>query len=283
MTIRQTNQMLGYPEDARLLIINADDFGMCHAVNEAIFSGLRAGVITSTTIMVPCPWALHATRFLAAHPGIAFGVHLTVISEWADYRWGPITPRQQVPSLVDDAGYFYQFEQMPHFLAQVNLAELELEFRAQIEWVLATGLEPTHLDWHCLRLGGREDIVDLMFGLAKAYGLALRVFGRSAIEKIQSQGFPTNDYDFLDSYQLEPATKAARYTQLLRELPAGLSEWAVHPGLANAELQTIDPGGATIRQADLNFLTSQQAKDVVEAEGIILLDYGALQDVWKNK
>ena len=279
----QTNRLLGYPVDARLLIINADDFGMCHAINEAIFRALKKGVLRSTTLMVPCPWALHAMRFLADHPEITFGVHLTVISDWVDYRWGPVTSREKVPSLIDKAGYFYNFEHMPEFLAQVRLDQLEMEFRAQIEAVLATGLKPTHLDWHSLRIGGRADIFDVMLRLAREYGLALRVAGRSWIEKVQSQGFPTNDYDFLDSYLLDPVDKSARYDQMLRELPAGLSEWAVHPGLDNSELLAIEPDGKHVRQTDFDFLMSQEAKDIVKGEGIILLDYRALQVVWRGK
>jgi len=277
-----SNQLLGYPADARLLIINADDFGMCHSVNEAIIAALMTSVIRSTTLMVPCPWALHAMHFLRDHPEISFGVHLTVISDWVDYRWGPVTPRDKVPSLVDKAGYFYNFDHMPEFLAQVSLDELELEFRAQIEAVLAAGLKPTHLDWHALRLGGREDIPELMVRLAREYGLALRVIGQSWIEKVQSQGLPTIDYDFLDSYLIDPATKAARYAELLRQLPIGLSEWAVHPGLDKAELRALDPDGSHIRQTDFDFLISPQAKDIIKEEGIILLDYRALQEVWNE-
>jgi predicted glycoside hydrolase/deacetylase ChbG (UPF0249 family) len=279
----QTNRLLGYPADARLLIINADDFGMCNAINEAIFRTLKEGIVCSTSLMVPCPWALHAMRFLADHPEIPFGVHLTVISEWVDYRWGPVTSREKVPSLIDKAGYFYNFEHMPEFLAQVRLDQLEMEFRAQIEAVLAAGLRPTHLDWHCLRIGGRADIFDVMLRLAREYGLALRFAGRSWIEKVQSQGFPTNDYDFLDSYSLNPVNKAARYAELLHELPVGLNEWAVHPGLDNSELLAIEPGGNHVRQTDFDFLTSQQAKDIVKEEGIILLDYRALQVIWSGE
>ena len=283
MTKGQTNRLLGYPVDARLLIINADDFGMCHAINEAIFRALKKGVLRSTSLMVPCPWALHAMHFLADHPEIPFGIHLTVISDWVDYRWGPVTSREKVPSLIDEAGYFYNFEHMLEFLAQVRLDQLEMEFRTQIEVVLAAGLKPTHLDWHSLRIGGRADIFDVMLRLAKEYGLALRVAGRSWIEKVQSQGFPTNDYDFLDSYSLDPVNKSARYAQLLRELPAGLSEWAVHPGLDNSELLALEPDENHFRQTDFDFWTSQQAKDIVREEGIILLDYRALQDVWREK
>jgi predicted glycoside hydrolase/deacetylase ChbG (UPF0249 family) len=275
--------MLGYPDDARLLIINGDDFGMCHAVNAAIIDSLQEGILQSTTLMVPCPWAWHAMHFLADHPEIPFGVHLTAISDWVNYRWGPVTPREKVPTLVNKTGYFYNFKQMPEFLAQVHPDHLEMEFKAQIEVVLAAGLEPAHLDWHALRLSGREDISALMLKLAREYGLALRVTGRSWIEKVQSQGLPTNDYDFLDSYLLDPADKFANFKRLLGELPTGLSEWAVHPGLANSELLAIDPGDAHIRQADFDFLTSRQAKVVVEEEGIILLNYRALQDVWREK
>ena len=279
----ETNKRLGYPDDARLLIINADDFGMCHAINEAIFRTLKEGVVCSTSLMVPCPWALHGMHFLADHPEIPFGIHLTVISEWVDYRWGPLTARDKVPSLVDKAGYFYNFEHMPEFLAQVRIDQLEMEFRGQIEAVLADGLKPTHLDWHSLRIGGRADIFDVMLRLAREYGLALRVAGRSWIEKVQSQGFPTNDYDFLDSYLLDPVDKSARYDQMLRELPTGLSEWAVHPGLDNAELLAIEPGGNHVRQTDFDFWTSAKAREIIRQEGIHLLSYEPLQASWQGR
>lgn len=276
-----TNRLLGYPDDARLLLINADDFGMCHAVNEAIFGTLTQGLVRSTTLMVPCPWALHAMQLLAAHPEIAFGVHLTAICDSNHYKWRPLTSREKVPSLVDEAGYFYTFARMPEFLAQVSLAELELEFRAQIEAVLAAGLKPTHLDWHALRIDARVDIFHVMLRLAQEYGLALRVRGRVQIEHVQSQRLPCNDYDFLDSYLLDPVDKSARYAQLLRELPAGLTEWAVHPGLDRAELRAIDPG-AQVRQTDYDFLISAAAQEVVKAEGVVLLDYRALQAIWRG-
>ena len=279
----KTNQLLGYPADSRLLIINADDFGMCHAVNEAIAGTLTEGIVRSTSLMVPCPSMLPAAHFLADHSQIPFGVHLTAISDSTVNRWRPVTAGEKVPTLLDNAGYFYDFEHMREFLAQVRLDQLEMEFRAQIEIVLAAGLHPTHLDWHSLRISGREDIFDVMFWLAREYGLALRVAGRSSIEKLQIQGLPTDEYDVLDSYGLDPVHKATRYAELLYELPAGLSEWAVHPGLDSPELTALEPGGNHIRQADYDFLTSQQAKDIVREEGIILLDYRALQAVWKEK
>lgn len=282
MSENKTNRLLGYPADARLLIINADDFGMCNSTNEAIMGALGEGLVRSTSLMVPCPWVFQAMHFLADHPEFPFGVHLTVMSDPLYYRWGPVSSREKVSSLVDGAGHFHDFERLHALLPQMRLDHLEVEFRAQIETALAAGLKPTHLDWHAIRFGARTDIFDLMIRLAKAYGLALRVIGRPMIEKLQSQGLPTIDTDFLDSYGLDPANKPALYAQLMRELPAGLSEWAVHPGLDSSELLALEPGGKHVRQADYDFWTSQQAQDLVKAEGIILLDYRALQPFWKR-
>jgi chitin disaccharide deacetylase len=278
----ETNKRLGHPDDARLLIINADDFGMCHSTNAAIYRSLTEGVVTSTTLMVPCAWAVHAMNLLKENPSIAFGVHLTIVGDSNNYRWRPLTCRDKVPSLVDETGHFFTWERMSEFLAQVKLEEVEIEFRAQIEMVLAANLKPTHLDWHSLRIAKRPEIFDVMFKLAREYGLALRLRERPLIEKVQRQGLPGNDYDFLDSYGIETNGKSATFVQLLRDLPVGLSEWAVHPGLSDAELLAIEPDGAHIRQADLNFLVSAEAREVIQQEGITLLSYKPLQEVWQN-
>jgi predicted glycoside hydrolase/deacetylase ChbG (UPF0249 family) len=279
----QTNRLLGYSDDARLLIINADDFGRSHASNEATLHALKDGVVSSTTLMVPCPWALHAMQLLSEHPEISFGVHLTVVCDVSHYRCGPLTSRNKVPSLVDETGFFYMVERIPQWLAQVKLSELEVEFRAQIEAVLAASLKPTHVDWHCLYNGGRADIFEMTVRLAKEYGLALRVSDRPVIEALQRQGLPTNDYDVLDSYRLDTVEKSTCYAQLLREVPGGLSEWAVHPGLGNAELQAIEPESWQVRQTDFDFLVSREARSIIEQEGIVLLSYKPLQKVWQER
>jgi chitin disaccharide deacetylase len=283
MHTSDTNRRLGYPSDARLLILNADDFGVCHAVNVAIWRSLTDGIASSTTVMAPCPWALHALRLLREHPAVPCGVHLTVICEPVHYRWGPLTCRERVPSLVDETGYFYSFERIPEFLAQVKREDLEVEFRAQIEMVLAAELRPTHLDWHCLRGGGGTAIVDLMQRLAREYGLAMRAVDRPRIATMQRQGLPTTDHVFMDSYGLETAGKFARYAQLLHDLPVGLSEWAVHPGCDDAETRAIGALGPEVRQADFEFLISAQARALIQQEGITLLSYSLLQDVWRAR
>jgi predicted glycoside hydrolase/deacetylase ChbG (UPF0249 family) len=285
MTIQnssQTNRLLGYPEDARLLLINADDFGMCHSVNEAIVRALKEGVVTSTSIMVPCPWALHALTWLQGAPTIPFGIHLTVISEQPIYRWGPLMNRIEVPSLVDDSGFFYPESRMDEFLNQVNLVELEREFSAQIEHVLKAGLQPTHLDSHCSVHFRREPIFEMTLNLAHEYGVALRVYGQPFIDQLQQRGYPTNDHSLMDSYDLATIAKSARYTEMLRRLPVGLSEWAVHPGLESAELKAVEPSWQ-VRTTDFEFVISPEAQRIIQEEEIILVDYTQVQALWRGK
>lgn len=272
-----TNGLLGYPADARLLIANADDFGMCHAIDAAILRAFESGIVTSTSLMVPCPWAAHAMQILAEHPEFPFAVHLTIVRDFDGYRWGPLTSRERVPSLLDETGSFYRNDRQAELLARADLAEVETEFRAQIEAVLAAGLRPTHLDWHCLCDGGRGDIFELTLRLAREYGLALRIHERPMAARCRQAGIPTNDHDVLDSYALDTVGKSARYAELLHALPPGLSEWAVHPSLGDAEAQAMEPGGWRVRRADFDFLTSPAARAIVAEEGIVLTDYRALQ------
>ncbi len=269
--ISQKNSLLGYPDDARLLLVNADDFGMCHAVNEAIIRSLTEGIVCSCTVMVPCPWALHALTWLQGAPNVPLGVHLTSVSEQPVYRWGPITCRTEVPSLVDEAGYFYPESRIEEFLEQVDVGELEREYRA-----------PTHLDSHCGIHVGREEIFEMTLGLAREYGLALRASRKPYIDKMRRRGYPANDNELMDSYDLDTADKAARYARMLRALPLGLSEWAVHPGLGNSELRAVESSWR-VRQTDFDFVVSQEARAILQAEEVILVNYRAVQALWNEE
>src|SRR4029079_11008704 len=132
----------------------------------------------------------------------------TLIAERPLYRWGPLAPKDKVSSLLDEAGYFYSNDRRAEFPVKARIDEVELEFRAQIGAVLATGLRPTHLDWHCLYDGGRDDILDLTLALALEFGLALRIHGRDSAEKARREGLPTTDHEVLDSYSLSTDGKA---------------------------------------------------------------------------
>jgi predicted glycoside hydrolase/deacetylase ChbG (UPF0249 family) len=278
-----TNRLLGYPDDARLLLINADDFGMYRGINEATVRAFKEGIVRSTSLMMPCPGALQAVQLLQDNSEIRFGVHLSVVRDIAHYDWDPLTPKEKIPSLLDDSGTLYGIARMSEMLERAKLDELEVEFRAQIESALAARLAPTHLDWHCLLDGGRPDIFDLTMGLAREYGLALRVMSPKFVDQVQSQGLPTVDHSVLDSFGVPLDDKSARYAQLLRGLPAGLSEWAVHPGLDDADSKAIDPNGWPVRHADYDFLMSPQARDILDEEGISLLSYEPLQKVWRDR
>jgi chitin disaccharide deacetylase len=277
-----TNGLLRYPADARLLFVHADDFGMCHAINEAIIRSLKEGVVGSCGVMVPCPWALHALSWLQEAPDVPFGIHLTSVSEQPIYRWGPITCRTEVPSLVDEAGYFYSESRIDEFLDQVDVAELEREYRAQIEHVLDVGLQPTHLDSHCGIHIRREDLFAMTLGLAREYGLPVRAYYRPTfIEEMRRRGHQTNNHELMNSYDLDTVDKAARYARMLRALPAGLSEWAVHPGIADAELRAAVPSWQ-VRQTDFDFVVSQEARAILAEEEIVLVDYRAVRAIWND-
>jgi predicted glycoside hydrolase/deacetylase ChbG (UPF0249 family) len=273
---QKTNALLGYPDDARLLIVNADDFGMCHSNNAATIRAFREGILTSATLMVSCSWAPEAMALLWANPDLPFGVHLTIVSEHDAMRWGPRASRDRVQSLIDDEGYFFRNSQAAALMAQAKLAEVETEYRAQIDTVFGAGLQPTHLDWHCLYDGGRPDIFELTVALAREYGLAMRVHDQSRADALAQGGLPVVDRGVLDSYSLDVEDKVEHYIQLLRDLPSGLSEWAVHPRLGDAEAQAMEPDAWQVRKTDFAFLISREAREVLADEGIILLGYREL-------
>jgi predicted glycoside hydrolase/deacetylase ChbG (UPF0249 family) len=222
-------------------------------------------------------------HLLSRQPEIPFGIHLTVVCDTTHYRWGPVTATEKVPSLLDGRGRLFTPAQVPALLAQARLDEVELEFRAQIDTVVDAGLTPTHLDWHCLADGGRDDIFELTVALADEYGLAVRVWLEPGRTTLRRRGLPVVDHGFLDSFSLDLDGKLARYAQLLRDLPVGLSEWAVHPGLGNEESQAIDPDGWRVRRTDYEFLTSPEARGLVEQEGIVVIDYGSVQQAWSAR
>jgi predicted glycoside hydrolase/deacetylase ChbG (UPF0249 family) len=277
----RSSELLGFPADARVLIVNLDDFGMYHAVNVAVIRSIEAGIGSSCSLMVPCPWARHAMHLLSQRPEIPFGVHLTLFCDMPLYRWGPLTPRQRVPSLLDENSGFFATDRIPELLAQARLDEVELEFRTQIAAVVEAGLTPIHLDWHCLADGGREDIFDLTVALAAEYGLAVRVWLEPTRRKLRPRGIPVVDHDFLDSFSLDLDGKSAAYAKLLHDLPVGLTEWAVHPSLGNDESQAIDPGWR-VRRTDYEFLISSRARQLVQQKRIILTDYRTAQRIWSQ-
>ncbi len=284
------NELLGYPADARLLIVNADDFGMCHGQNLGAMRSITEGLVSSCSLMASTPWCLHAAEFLRRHPEVSFAVHLTIVSEYRHYRWGPLAPPAEVSSLLDESGYFFGDDRFEHLLATADIAELETEFRAQIEAVKALRLQPTHLDTHYGPHEFRDDIFDLVFRLAREYGLAMRAGSAHLVRSLLEQGLPAAEHGVLDSGRIPPEQKVAALATKLRELPAGLSEWALHPGIATDELRAVmaDPrvpgvtGTPEGRQSDFDVAVSAEAARIVDEEGIQIIGYRELQRVWQS-
>jgi len=97
-------ERLGFKATDIVLIVNADDVGMSHGANVAVRTGMEQGLITSGSIMVPCPWFEEIAVYATANPSRDFGLHLTHTSEWKVYKWGPVSNRAEIPGLLTPQG-----------------------------------------------------------------------------------------------------------------------------------------------------------------------------------
>src|SRR5689334_17257195 len=137
---------LGFDPHDRVLIIHADDIGMCQATLPAYADLLEFGLVSSAAVMVPCPWFAQAAAFCREHSTVDVGVHLTVNCEWAGYRWGPISSCDRATGMLDEQGYFHASSAAVERLADPVAVALEL--RAQVERALQAGIDATHVDAH---------------------------------------------------------------------------------------------------------------------------------------
>jgi predicted glycoside hydrolase/deacetylase ChbG (UPF0249 family) len=281
-----TAQRLGYPNDARLLMINADDFGMCHDENEATIEGLLGGAFTSATILVPCPWFEEAAEFSRNHPEIDVGVHLTLTSEWERYKWGPVLGRHHVPSLTDARGYLWP--DVPHVFEHDRLDEAEDELNAQIQRALGAGIDVTHIDCHMGPLHLRADYHDVYLRLARDFRLPLRVTPRKLMRR-QGLGpildaLDRDDILYPDHFIFggppSPDDTETYWTNLIRNLRPGISEVYCHPAYARAELKGCARDAAQ-READFRFFTSERARRLISGENIELINYRTLRDAMR--
>ncbi|MEP0712033.1 polysaccharide deacetylase family protein [Algoriphagus sp.] len=158
-----------YAENSKLLIIHADDAALCHSENLATIGALEKGMVTSYSLMVPCLGFFEMAKFAKNNPRFDYGIHLTLTCEWGNYKFGPILPVHEVPSLVDENGYFYPKRKSlsEHAIA----SEVRKELQAQIERALELGLSPSHLDSHMYSVGSLPDLLDIFRDLAKEYQL----------------------------------------------------------------------------------------------------------------
>ena len=138
-------EKLGFPKGAKVIIFHVDDAGMSINSNEGAINSIEKGVATSTSIMMPCPWAASFAKY-AVGKGYDAGLHLTLTSEWRHYRWAPLAGVKQVPGLVDSEWCLWP--EPEDVIKHASADEVEAEIRAQLARALSVGLHPTHLDSH---------------------------------------------------------------------------------------------------------------------------------------
>jgi chitin disaccharide deacetylase len=272
-------QRLGYPAEAKLLIINADDLGSCHSANVGVFECLATGVVTGASLMVPCPWAREAS---SRYRGEDIGVHLTLNAEFELYRWGPIT---HAPSLLGGDGGFPGT--MEDVWDHADLDEVRRECRAQIERAILWGFDVSHLDAHMGTLQLRPEFFDVYLDLALEFGLPLRMTG-AGLERYV--GFPGREVAaeagaiFADHSRLSPGVGSRQtFEKDLAALRPGVTEMHLHPAVDSAELRSLDPHEWDARVDDYSMICKETwIGETISAAGATLIGYRLLRDLARS-
>jgi len=268
-------ERLGYGADDRVVIVNADGLGLCHATNVGCYEALRDGVATSTSLMVPCPWARDAA---AGYRGDDLGVHLTLNAELERYRWGPIT---QAPSLLDGDGGFPRT--LTDLWEHADLDEVRRELRAQVERAILWGFDVSHLDSHLSALQLRPEFFDVYLDLAVDFGLPIRLLGASMERDV---GFPfrrlaAEEGVVFPDHLVVVRSVGSRATleKVIGALEPGVTELYVRPAVDTPELRAATDDWAA-RVDDHALVTSDDGFRVaIEATGIDRIGYRALRDL----
>ena len=281
---------LGYGPDARLLIVHADDLGMANSVNAASFEAMTSGSVNSASVMMPTPWVTQVAAFTKTYPDADIGLHLTLTSEWRDYRWGPMG-RDSVGSLLDSTHYLHH--RCPEFAEGATLADVERELRAQVEQALRLGIRPTHFDTHmgCL-VFTRPEFFGAYLQLGRDYDLPVLADRESTWGGSAEMSAYLEPGDMLvdrvvDAPPSEQGNFKATYDALLTALEPGVSVLLLHCGYEDAELTAATtpqvPYGAAWRQEDFAYFTSAHLPELLAREGIQLVTWRELYAKWKAR
>ena len=252
------------------LLLRLDDNGMNHSVTMAIEQVAKTGIPFSTSVMFACPWYQEAVTILKKYPRLSIGVHLTLNSEWRDYRWGPVLGRSAVPSLVDSNGYF--FPSTAEFLKSgYKLEEVEEELGAQVERAINSGLQIDYVDYHMGTATSTPELRAIVERLAKKYKLGI------------SRYFDEN-YQTMFGVSIE--TKQAEFLKQVAQLPKDKVNLIVmHVAEATPEMNALvdmnnkdqhsdsKPLVAMHRSAELKTLLSKQFQDLVKKGSVKLVTY----------
>jgi predicted glycoside hydrolase/deacetylase ChbG (UPF0249 family) len=270
------NAQTGDNRGAIRLVVRADDIGSCHTANLACVKCYQEGIVKSVEVMVPCPWFNEAAKMLRDNPGCDVGVHLTLTSEWENYKWGPIT---QSAGLVDAQGDFYpQTAQRPDFPPNTGflqsgwkIEEVEKELRAQIELAKKMIPQVSHLSSHMGTPTCTPQLEALVQKLAKEYKLPIDTPGAKYVPWLADS----------------KATAEQREAALIKALDGlGAGTWIIieHPGLDTPEMQAMGHKGywevASHRNGVTKSFTSPKVKDVIKRRNIQLVSY---HDMWPGR
>ncbi|MHB1497031.1 MAG: ChbG/HpnK family deacetylase [Acidimicrobiales bacterium] len=273
-------EALGYPPGAKVLIITADDLGVSHATNAAVYEALRAGIATSAGLVVPGPWAREAA---ASYRGEDVGAHLTLNAEYDLYRWGPVT---HAPSLLDGDGGFPRT--LVDLWEHADIDEVRKECRAQVERAIYWGFDVSHLSVHIAAMELRPEFFDVALELASEFCLPLRLAGA---EHQRRAGFPFRqlaaEEGVLSPDRLLRATRghSARVAvdQVLTDLPPGVTELVLRPARDSEEQRAVMPDWAA-RVEDHDIATAKRDfQALAERAGLELTSYRALRDLQQGR
>jgi predicted glycoside hydrolase/deacetylase ChbG (UPF0249 family) len=281
--VKTIAERLGYSRDAKLLIVHADDLGMAHSVNVATIKALGTGLVNSGSIMVPCPWLSEIAAYARSNTQADLGLHLTLTSEWTNFRWGPVSSKDRVSSLLDKDGYFHLLE--TDAAAHADPKQVEIEIVAQIEKARALGIQPTHLDSHMGTLYQSKALFEVFLRVARSQKLPVRV-ARDWFPRADFLAETLNQNDVYIDRVLDigpgvaPQDWARFYSDELKKLEPGVTEVVIHLAYDDAEMQGATANhpnwGAAWRQRDLEFFTSDAFRKVLEENQIKLITWREL-------
>jgi len=275
-------ERLGYPATARLLVIHADDRGMNHSVNRAIFEALDKGWVTSASILVPCPWFPEVVRYAKSHPDADLGIHQALNSEWNDLRWGPVSSKDKVSSLLDAQEYLPL--DSPEVAKNAKVSEVETELRAQIDRAQSMGIHLTHLDSHMGTLFATPDLFKVYLHMGYTYGLPVLFESVTPTQLPPGYDVPRNEILVDSVLQMSPGVAAKDwldwYKKTLTPLKPGVYQLIVHLAYDDEEMRgaTWDhpDWGAAWRQHDLDMVKSPEFRQFLKDQGFVLVTWKQL-------
>jgi chitin disaccharide deacetylase len=279
-------EKLGYPKNAKLVIIHADDLGVSHSENAASTSAMEKGSVNSASIMVPCAWFPEIANYAATHPNTDLGLHITLTSEWKYYKWGPVTPHHLVPGLVNKQGFFYS--SVDSVARSATAAEVEEETRNQVKRSIQFGMNPTHLDSHMGTLFSRPDYLKAYIKVGREFKIP--VFIPRQLGAMPGVNFDSliTERDVLVDHVLTAGPQhlqagfAAFYTNALKNLQPGLTYLIIHTAYDDEEMKAVVAGvinwGSGWRQQDYNFFTSAECERILKENNIYRVTWKEIRD-----